>query len=258
MAIRFLFVLLISYATIACFAILWSDRVIFQPPPSSYKDESGIVKLRTQSGALISAFYLSNPDAEYTILYSHGNAEDIGDIRTYMGDFVAHGFSVFVYDYQGYGTSEGKPSEKRTYEDIEAAYEYMTSELKIYPQNIIVMGWSLGNGPAIYLASTKEVAAAILMSPFVTAYKVVTRIALFPFDKFKNISRIDLVRCPLLIVHGTNDEVIPCWHGQMLFEKAKSSKLSLWVEGGGHYDILDKAGALYWDALEKLLRSHRL
>src|SRR5437764_349842 len=103
------------YALLLFVAIFLSDGLIFQPQPSSYRDTAEVLKLNTQDGKKISAIYLLNPQAKYTILVSHGNAEDIGDDRPLLEEFRNAGFSVFAYDYHGYGTSEGKPSEKNSY-----------------------------------------------------------------------------------------------------------------------------------------------
>ena len=98
-----------------------SDSMIFLPHPSSYNDSADILKITTAGGKKISALYLPNPSAEFTLLVSHGNAEDLGDDRYWLDGLRHAGFSVFAYDYEGYGTSEGKPSEKACYQDVAAA-----------------------------------------------------------------------------------------------------------------------------------------
>src|SRR4029079_12214905 len=122
---------LFIYILLFCFALFFSERLIFQPPPASYQDSAAIVNLTSKNGMQISAIYLLNDKAKYTILYSHGNAEDIGDIRPILDGLKNLGFSVFAYDYQGYGTSQGKPTETNAYADVEAAYEYLTAKIGI-------------------------------------------------------------------------------------------------------------------------------
>src|SRR5215469_7077717 len=118
----------------------FSDRLIFQPHPSSYHDDAGTLKITTRRGNKISAFYLPNPQAKFTLLVSHGNAEDLGDDRFWLEELQRAGFSVLAYDYEGYGTSEGKPGEQAAYDDEEAAYEYLTSNLHVATDQIIIFG----------------------------------------------------------------------------------------------------------------------
>ena len=113
--------LLLLYIAVCVYAALVSNSLIFQPQRSSYSDNPGIIKITSSNGKKISAVYLPNPDARFTLLVSHGNAEDLGDIREWLEDMRQAGFSVFSYDYQGYGTSEGKPSEDAAYANGSAA-----------------------------------------------------------------------------------------------------------------------------------------
>jgi len=103
------------------------------------------------------------------------------------------GFAVFAYDYQGYGTSQGKPSEQNAYRDIDAAYQYLTAQLKLPSERIIVYGRSTGGGPSVDLASCQRVAGLILESTFTSTFRVITRVPLYPFDKFANLSKISSV-----------------------------------------------------------------
>lgn len=241
---------LFIYVVVCAYAFFFSDRTIFQPQPSSYRDTSAIIKLDSAENVKISALYLPNPEASHTILYSHGNAEDLGDIQPILNKLQALGFAVFAYDYRGYGTSRGKPSERGTYEDINAAYEYLTRQLGIPPSQIIAYGRSVGGGPAIDLASREPVAGLVVESTFVTAFRVMTRIPLLPFDKFVNIDKIRKVRCPVLVIHGTADRVIPFEHGQKLYETANEPKRFLRVEGAGHNDLILVANQEYGKTLQ--------
>src|SRR5205085_2083103 len=120
---KMLFVLVLVYAALLIFAVFLSDGVIFQPHTSAYQDTPEVLKLTTANGNRISAFYLPNVSARFTLLVSHGNAEDLGDARYWLEDLRRAGFAVFAYDYEGYGTSQGKSSERRVYQDVEAAYD---------------------------------------------------------------------------------------------------------------------------------------
>ncbi|MBN1816362.1 MAG: alpha/beta hydrolase [Sedimentisphaerales bacterium] len=247
--IRFIGIL---YLGMIMFAWGCADRMIFHPPPAGYVDGPEVIKIETPGGQRISAVHRTSPEAKFTVLISHGNAEDIGYGRESIEMFVEHGYNVLAYDYRGYGTSDGRPSERNTYEDIEAAYQYLLSRANVPAGRIIVLGRSVGSGPATYLAGRNPVGALLLEAPFVSAFRVVTSVPLLPFDKFNNLARIDKVACPVLIVHGRADEVVAFWHGQKLFARANEPKLHLWVDGAGHNDLYVVAGEDYWQALLRL------
>ncbi len=243
--------LIFVYVSICFFAYFFSDRMIFLFRPHSYSDNRQILKIKTANGKNISAVYLSKPDAEFTILYNHGNAEDIGDILDLLEVYRDEGFSVFAYDYRGYGTSGGRTTEENTYEDADAAYGYLVKELKISPDRIIVHGRSVGGALAMHIASRQKVAGLVLESSFVTAFRVITHIPLLPFDKFKNIDKIKKAECPVLVIHGRSDRLVPFWHGEKLFKEAKEPKLKLWVDNAGHNDLVLVADKSYWDAIKR-------
>src|SRR5215471_8521246 len=229
----------------------FSYVLIFLPHPSSYKDGPDTLKLTTRTGKKISALYLINPKAKFTLLVSHGNAEDLGDDRFWLEELQRAGFSVLAYDYQGYGTSEGKPGEQAVYDDENAAYDYLTQSLRIAADRIIIYGRSVGSGPAVHLAARKPAAALILQSPFVSAFRVLTRIPLLPFDKFPNYKDIRNVHCPVLIIHGDSDTVIPPWHGKRLYDLANEPKKFVSIHGADHNDLEMVAGKSYIEALQQ-------
>ncbi len=241
---------ILVYLGMFIYAYFYAEKIIFQPQRSSYRDTGQIIKLDSAGGgAKISAVYLQNPNARYTILYSHGNAEDIGQILPTLKEIQAMGFSVFTYDYRGYGTSSGTPTEENAYRDEDAAYDYLTDKLGVPANQIIALGRSLGGAMAVDLASRRQLGGLIIESSFVTAYRVITQIPLFPLDKFQSLSKIKQVHCPVLVMHGKKDEVISFWHGEKLFQAANEPKLSLWVEGAGHNNFFEAAGNCYQQAL---------
>jgi len=250
--LRGLFVFVLgAYFTVFLIAVFFSNQMIFQPRRAGYRDDDGIIKLTSSNGAKISATYLANPASTFTILFSHGNAEDIGDDEIFLEGIRGAGFSVFAYDYQGYGTSEGKPTELHAYEDVDAAYTYLVQTFHIQPNKIISFGRSVGSGPATELALHHAVAGLVLQSPFTSAFRVLTRVSLLPFDRFDNLSKITKLHCPLLIIHGTEDSVISIAHGKELFAAANEPKQALWVERANHNDVPFFAGNRYAAALKK-------
>lgn len=245
------FYIVIGYLALALFAYLVSDSMIFQPPPASYGTGSGVTQLRTASGTRIAVVHVPNPDARFTLLFSHGNAEDVGQNQPYFRLLREAGFAVLAYEYPGYGPSQGRPSEKGAYEAADAAYDHLTRELGVPSERIIMLGRSLGAAAALYLAARRPVGGVVLESPFVTAFRVLTRVPIFPFDKFDNLSRIGRVRAPLLIIHGTADSVVPTWHGRRLFQAAPEPKQAWWVEGADHNDLMLVAGKAYFERLRE-------
>ena len=118
---------------------------------------------------------------------------------------------------------------------------------------IIALGRSLGGAVAIDLARRKPLAGLIVESSFVSAYRVLTRIPIYPFDRFKNISKITQIHCPVLVIHGKNDQVISFWHGEKLFQAANEPKLFYGVQGSGHNDLFEVAGNGYVQALKNFV-----
>jgi len=236
------------YVSLVLFAVFFSDSMIFLPHRSSYHDSPEVLKISTAGGTKISAVYLPNPDAKFTLLVSHGNAEDLGDDRYWLEELRRSGFSVFAYDYDGYGTSEGKASEKAVYQDEAAAYDFLAINLGTPPDRIIIFGRSVGTGPATYIAARRPVAGLILQSPFVSAFRVLTRVPLLPFDKFPNYKNIAHVHCPVLIMHSRGDTVIGPWHGRKLFELARQPKQIFWAKSADHNEMEMATG--YFAALQ--------
>ena len=235
-------------------AYFFADRMIFQPSAPSYGDGESILKIPVGSHLAISALLLPNPAADYTILYSHGNAEDLGDIRERLARYRERGFSIIAYDYRGYGTSPGRPSEKAACADIDAVYDHLVGQARVRPERIIVYGRSLGGGPSVDLASRRPVAGLVLESTFVSIFRVMARVPIFPFDKFDNIRKIGKIGCPVFVIHGKRDEIVPFWHGEMLYRQAREPKMQLWVEGADHNNLVQVAAEEYWQGLERFTR----
>ena len=248
---RFMRSLVFIYFAFAVYVFFRADSMIFVPQPSSYQDNQDILKIPVNDNEKISAIYLPNSQSAYTLLYIHGNAEDLGDIRPWLDRLHSWGFSVFAYDYRGYGTSDGSPSERNAYQDAEAAYLYLTQQLQIDPKKIIAYGRSLGGGSATELATRHLIAGLILESTFISTFRVVVPFPLLPFDRFPILDKLPKVKAPVLVVHGKADETIPFSHGQALYEAASQPKLSLWVDGAGHNDLNLIAG----DRLKQTLLS---
>ncbi|KAK8654850.1 hypothetical protein V6N13_107447 [Hibiscus sabdariffa] len=146
---------------------------------------------------------------------------------------------TLFYDYSGYGGSTGKPSEINTYYDIEAVYNCLKEEYGIKQEDLIVYGQSVGSGPTLHLASRlKKLGGVVLHSAILSGLRVLYPVKMtFWFDIFKNIDKIRHVNCPVLVIHGTDDDIVDWSHGKRLWELAKEKYDPLWVEGGGHCNL---------------------
>lgn len=238
------------YIGFGIYAYFFADSLIFQPQITSFRDEDSILKIATPNGEKIAAKYYKNINAEFTIIYSHGNAENISELSSFFEDLSSRGFNVLAYEYRGYGKSDGKATEQNVYEDAETAYNYLINNQKILPEKIIVFGHSLGGAVAVDLASKKICGGLIVESSFVTAFRVLTHISIYPFDKFQSIVKIKNVKCPILVIHGRRDQIISFWHGEKLFEAANEPKFSYWIDEAGHNDVPFIGGNNYFTTIK--------
>ena len=255
MLARFIVLVAIGYALFAVLVWFYAERMIFQPPAGRVPGIPDVVSIPRADGGTLSAVHVRNPRARYTVLFSHGNAENIWHGMDFVRAMTDAGFNVLAYDYSGYGLSTGRPSERAAYRDIDAAYDYLTTTQGVPPDRIIAHGRSLGGGVAADLASRRPVAGLVLESTFTTAHGVVSGFPLVPFDRFRTWSKLPRVKAPVLVIHGTEDEVIGFAHGQRLYERAPSPKRHYWVRGAGHNDLLLVAGYDYWKVLTDFAES---
>ncbi|KAL3072650.1 hypothetical protein niasHS_017624 [Heterodera schachtii] len=195
--------------------------------------------------------------SHFTLLFSHGNAVDIGQMcNFYLGLGCRLRCNVFSYDYSGYGQSTGRPSEKNLYADIAAALKSLESRYQIPPEQVILYGQSIGTVPSVDLASCNpRIAGLVLHSPLLSGMRVA-----FPAtqrtwccDAFPSIEKIPRVRCPTLVIHGVDDDVIEFSHGMKIYENCPGSVEPLWVRGAGHNDV--ELHAAYLDRLRQFIDS---
>lgn len=211
-----------------CSAINRSLYPIQQPGYAA--NDPRISYLETEDGVKLAIRELRAAGNRHAVLFSHGNAEDIGTAEFSLRELHGFGVDVVAYDYRGYGHSAGKPSEPGTYRDIEAVYHHMRREYA--NQGIVVMGRSLGGGPSTELARRQPVAGLVLESTYTSILDVVKLGWLGKI--YHNLGKIDHVDCPVFIVHGDRDQVIPFEHGVKLHARAREPKTFLRVPGGPH------------------------
>lgn len=251
MIVEILTIIVLVYLVLMAFVLLFANRMIFPAPDVSYVDNDRIFKLPIRDGDEIAAVYLPNADAEYTILYSHGNSEDLGHIMPHLRDLHEAGFSVMAYDYPGYGLSDGRPSEQGALEAAAAAFSYLVILQGVSPDTIILYGRSLGSGPSYELASKKPVAGMIINGGFSSTFRVMTKWQVFPWDIFDNAAKVRDVQCPVLIIHGVRDKTVPFSHAQYMQKRLKVPVSTLYVAQAGHNNLIEVAEDEYWDALRK-------
>ena len=207
-------------------------------------------------GAIADAADAEGPiDGAPVLLWSHGNAGNLTGRARHAQVLADEGVSVFVFDYRGYGRSEGSPNEPGIYEDAEAAYRYLSQERGIEPGRIVLLGRSLGSAPAALLATKVPHAGTVLISPLPSSKRMARRmffglpIDLFTSTRFPVATWAAERRMPLLVIHGDRDNVIPVEFGREVYDAAAEPKELLLLPGAGHNDILDVGGQRYVDAL---------
>ena len=216
------------------------------------------VVLDTPDGARLIAWYAPPAPGKATLLYFHGNAGSLADRTDRIRRFAGAGYGVFMPSYRGYSGSTGSPSEAAINADARLAYEHLRG-LGVAERAIVLYGESLGSGVAVRLASEHPVGAVILDAPYTSLPDVgkmlypVMPVRTFMVDRFDSKKYIAAVRAPILIMHGTNDTVIPLGLGQALFEAAPEPKEMAVFKGAGHSDIY-AYGA--FPRLEDFLRTH--
>lgn len=222
------------------FKLVLNDKAEWQYSERE-KENIEVSFTKTSRGSRIATMFVRcSPNARFTLLHSHGNAVDLGQMSSfYMGLGSRINCNIFSYDYSGYGASNGKPSEKNLYADIDAAWNFLRGQYGISPENIILYGQSIGTVPTVDLASRYEVGAVVLHSALMSGMRVAfpqTKRTWF-FDAFPSIDKVSRVSSPVLVIHGTEDEVIDFSHGLAIYEKCPRAVDPLWVEGAGHNDV---------------------
>jgi hypothetical protein len=198
--------------------------------------------------------------ARGTLLYCHGNGGDLTDVAWVAEEFARRGFDAMVFDYRGYGRSDGKITDEwALYADAEAAYDYLIRERGAMPQRAVIYGQSLGSTAAIDLASRRECAALIVESGLSSASDMGA--AALPWlprwfhvlakNRFDSARKIAQVKCPIFISHGTADPVIPVDQGKRLYAAAPEPKRLMVIDGGDHN--LVGSGNGYLDPVDRFI-----
>ena len=268
-------VLAIAYLTACLYLLLRQQYFIFKPPtvirttPAAFNLNYQDVWLpvSTASGQIshIHGWWVPANIPEAPVwLFLHGNGSTIGDEVKRPFWFHQLGYSCLAIDYRGFGRSEGKfPTESSVYEDVEAAWNYLTQVLQIPPEQIFVYGHSLGGAIAIELAlKHPEIAGLAVEGTFTTMRSMVDHLyrqfGIFPVDlllhqRFDSLKKVSALSIPVLFIHGTSDRLIPAQMSQTLFEAAPEPKKLLLVPEAGHHNVGELGGERYFQAMQWLV-----
>lgn len=212
-------------------------------------------------GTKLAGWFVPAGNARGVIFFCHGNGGNMSYLLETILQYHRLGFDTFLFDYRGYGRSEGSPSEQGTYLDAEGAWTYLLKERGIPPSRIILVGRSLGGAVAAWLAQKVTPGALVIESAFTSvpdiaasAYRffparLLTRFRYCTREYFRHIT------CPILIVHSPDDEIIPFSHGRQLFEAAHEPKEFLQIRGG-HNDAFALSEESYQRGLTAFLARH--
>jgi fermentation-respiration switch protein FrsA (DUF1100 family) len=196
------------------------------------------VNLKTADNILLHGWFIRAEPARGTLLFFHGNAGNISHRLDSIRIFHDLGLAVLIIDYRGYGQSQGKASEEGTYLDGEAAWKYLIETRQIPPVQVIVFGRSLGAAVAAHIGAKYRPGALILESAFTSVPDLAARI--YPIFPVRLLSRfayntknmLQAVKCPVLIIHSPDDDIIPFENGLELYEVAAEPKEFLKIDGG--------------------------
>lgn len=247
--------ILLIYSSTTLIVMFVSDYLIFPAPEPSYSKNDDRFFPITHKNTSIMASYMPLTGAKYTILFSHGNAQDLGRVQPILEQFNKHGFSAFSYDYQGYGHSTGSASEPNAKQDIRTAYNYLTNVLNIKPEQIILYGYSLGSGVTIDLAQEVQVGGIIVEGAFTSTYRTKVPIKIFPVDRFDSYAIVSKIKQPILYLHGEDDKVIPVSHSYDLYERTLSERDILTFADHQHKSLPLKNSEKYWDKVKNWVQN---
>lgn len=265
MRMRFLVYLAAGYACLVLATYVFAGSLIFFPRREldGNPSERGLpfedVSFRAGDGTSLHGWFLPGT-GRGTVLFCHGNAGNISHRLDSLEIFHHLGLSVFIFDYRGYGKSEGKPTEEGVYSDVEGAWRHLAEDRKIPAGKIVIFGRSLGGAVAAQAAERFRPAGLILESTFTSLAGVGSHhyfflpVRLIVGDAFNTLGRMKDISCPVLVASSPDDEIVPGEHGRILFEAAGEPKAFLPLKGDHNWGFLYTGGA-YIDGLGRFFSS---
>lgn len=260
-------VALAAYLGLGALLYLFQGRLVYAPTAIQLDTPASLglpyceVSLTTSDGLQLSAWLVKTPAPRGAVLFCHGNYGNISHLLDPIRVFASLGFSVLVFDYRGYGQSEGEPSEEGTYLDAEAAWDFLVQEEGVNPGRLVLCGRSLGGPIAARLARQHLAGALLLESTFTSLPELGSR--LYPFFPVRWLARytydtlgqLSSIHCPVLVVHSREDSLIPLAQGQELYAAANPPKQFLEISGG-HGNGFAVSEAQYRAGLERFFAAY--
>ena len=203
------------------------------------------VFIETPDKLTLLAWFHKPKDKNPILIYFHGNSYDIGERAYRIERYINKGWGVFLLAWRGYSGNKGTPTEKNLYIDGQTAIDWVKVNTGYHNSNIVLYGESLGCGVAVELCLQDKFKSIILEAPFTSVVDIgqnkypIYPVKFFTLDKFDNLSKIDRISSPLLIINGKKDEVIPFTHGLQLFQKAKEPKKHVCVDEAMHNNLYE-------------------
>jgi hypothetical protein len=260
-----LIVLLVAYVSWGLALYIMQPRLLYSPMREVIytPDELGLVFenviFNSRDGVRLHGWYIPCKKAQFTLLFCHGNGGNVMHSLDSINIFHNMGLSCFVFDYRGYGNSEGKTTESGTYLDAMAAYKWLTETKKFAPEKTILFGSSLGASIAAQLAGKVRAAALVIESGF-TSYVDIGRkfypympVRWFTRFNYNTLDYIKAVGCPVMIIHSRDDELVPFEFGLQLYEAANEPKEFVEIFGS-HNDGFVVSSEIYKQAWSKWLK----
>ena len=232
-------------------------EVVYTPEELGLEFEDVIFE--ASDGVKLSGWYIPAPDAKFTVLFFHGNGGNITHRLDSINFFCNLGVNVFIFDYRGYGQSQGKTTEQGTYDDAMAAYNWLREKKKIEPENIIMFGRSLGGSVAAWLGARVEANSVVIESGLTSFVDMGKKfywympVKLFARYSYRTIDYVKDLKCPVMFIHSRDDEIVPFEFGQQLYSAANEPKEFVEISGG-HNDGFLISAEIYKNAWRNWLK----
>ncbi|MEO1401316.1 MAG: alpha/beta hydrolase [Cyanobacteria bacterium J06635_1] len=257
------------YLGTCVFLYAYQPRLIFKPEPTlDFTPQDLQLDYEeiwlTVGQAKLHGWWLPSEASSRVLLYLHGNGENISANLNHAHRYQQMGFSVLLFDYRGYGLSSGPfPLEKRVYEDAATAWQYLTTQRQIAPENIWIYGHSLGGAIAVDLAVKHPEAAGLIVESSFSAMRqavdATDQYRWIPVDliltqRFDSVAKLPNLKMPVLFIHGLEDDTIPATMSQDLYAAAPTPKTLWLVPGANHSDVATVAGEDYFNQVKAFLK----
>jgi fermentation-respiration switch protein FrsA (DUF1100 family) len=252
------------YAVAGLTLLLLQPRLLFRPSreisvtPADVGLSYEEVDFRSSDGIALSGWHIPAKDARFTLLFCHGNGGNVMHQLDSLRLFHGLGVSCFAFDYRGYGRSAGRPREKGTYLDAQAAYDWLIHDKQVPAEQIILYGHSLGGSIAAHLAARVPARALVVEGAFTSYRDIGARyypympVRWFAFFRYDTRAHLRQVHCPVMVVHSRHDEMVPFEFGNRLYEAANEPKRFVEI-AGSHNGSVTVSGDVYQDAWQSWL-----